>query len=261
MRETPESVLAGLPGWEGASVSELKGGLSNHTWLVETDGTKAVLKIDDRPRSAPYNSRKAEAQTQTKAAEQGLANRVLFVTDTVYLTEYVEGNVWQRSCLDKNENLDALAAALKTLHALPLTGRTFDAVGAARDYANRIEAADAAKVSDCLQKIESMPRPQNLCCCHNDLVVENIVTAPEVRFLDWEYACDNDPFFDLATIVAHHQLSSERVEYLLHAYFDGDGDRWREQLAQQSELYEALLYLWGASRTNVTVSPQGPASL
>ena len=94
-----------------------------------------------------------------------------------------------------------------------------------------------------------------LCCCHNDLVVANIINAPETRFLDWEYACDNDPLFDLATVTAHHELTSRQRDTLLDAYFDGDGRRWRSQLDCQAEVYEALLYLWTASRQDDRVNP------
>ena len=138
----------------------------------------------------------------------------------------------------------ALAEALRRLHALPLTGRTFDAIGAARDYVRRIEGGDEDRIRDFLQKIENGPRPPNLCCCHNDLVVGNIINTPETRFLDWEYACDNDPLFDLATIVAHHEMSDGQANYLLDAYFGGNGVRWRMQLDQQIGLYRALLWLW-----------------
>ena len=249
MTETPESVLADLPEWANASFTSLKGGLTNHTWLVDTGERKAVLKIDGSPRSEPFNARRTEAQIQARAAEQGLANRVLLATDTVYMTEYVEGDVWSLDCLEEDTNIEQLAAALRRLHALPLTGRTFDAIGAAREYARRIQSGDEDKVRDCLQKIENGPRPPNLCCCHNDLVVANILNTPETRFLDWEYACDNDPFFDLATIVAHHNMNEHQSATLLHAYFDGNGEQWREQLKRQSQVYEALLWLWTAART------------
>ena len=245
---TIDSVLSEISGWEEATYRELTGGLSNRTYLIEVDGKAAVLKLDDQPRNAPYNSRQAEAQIQRSASGNGLASPVLIASDTIYMTEYLEGTVWSRGCLDDNANLEKLAAALRKLHALPLTGRIFDAIGAARDYIHRIKNADAAMVRDCLQKIESSPLPHNLCCCHNDLVVANIIKTPEICFLDWEYACDNDPFFDLATIVAHHKLSAEQSDYLLDAYFDGDGKRWREQLARQASAYEALLWLWEASR-------------
>jgi len=242
------AALLQVPGWEGAKPKELSGGLSNQTWLVEAGSRRAVLKIDEHPRGAPYNTRAAEAQVQSQAAQAGLASAVIFASDTGYMTEYVDGIVWSSVSLDDNENLDQLAAALKKLHALPLTGRKFDAIGAARDYASSITGGDADKVRDSLHKIESMPLCKNLCCCHNDLVAANIIATPDVRFLDWEYACDNDPLFDLATVVAHHRLSPACADYLLNAYFDGDANQWREQFARQVKLYEALLWLWEAAR-------------
>jgi thiamine kinase-like enzyme len=246
--QSPETVLAALPGWEDANVRELNGGLTNKTYLVESDQAKAVLKIDVVSRSGPFNERRKEAQIQTTAAEQGLAAAVLFASDTVYMTEYLEGVIWSNTCLEDDANLDKFAAALRRLHAMPLTGRTFDALGSAREYVQQIPNADQDKVNECLQTIAAGPRPPNLCCCHNDLVVANIINTPEVRFLDWEYACDNDPFFDLATIVAHHKLTAQQSDYLLDSYFDGDGKRWREQLARQTRVYDALHWLWEKSR-------------
>ena len=102
MTTTPETVLADLPEWAGATISELPGGLTNRAWVVELGDRRAVLKIDDRPREAPFNSRPTEARIQAAAAEQGLANPVLLATDTVYMTEYVEGVVWSLNCLEDN---------------------------------------------------------------------------------------------------------------------------------------------------------------
>jgi len=242
------AALRQVSGWEDAAASEISGGLNNQTWLVAAGDRRAVLKIDQQPRHTPFNTRAAEAQVQMQAAQAGLAGAVLFASDTVYMTEYVDGIVWSSASLDDNENLDQLAAALKKLHALPLTGRKFDAIGAARDYASCITHEKSQKTRDSVQKIESMPLSKNLCCCHNDLVAANIIAAPDVRFLDWEYACDNDPLFDLATVVAHHHLSAAQSDYLLNAYFDGDGRRRRGQLERQVALYEALLWLWESSR-------------
>ena len=244
MSESPRSVLAGMPGWEEAVVVELPGGLSNHTWLVEAGESRAVLKIDAAPRGAPYNTREAEARIQARAAAQGLANRVLYVTETVYMTEFLEGKVWSREDFDDEDNLRRLARALRKLHGLPLTGRVFDARQAARRYAANIHDADPERLSHSLRVIDEMTAQAELCCCHNDLVAENIIATPGIHFLDWEYACDNDPFFDLATIVAHHGLTDTQRMTLLDAYFDGNGEQWRKQLERQADLYSALLYLW-----------------
>ena len=128
MTDLVARTLALIPGWEGAQFSEIRGSLTNRCWLIEANGRKAVLKIDEVPRDEPFNTRPAEAQVQKRAVDLGIANTVLFVNDTVLLTEYVEGTVWSEGCLLVDENLDQLAAAMKTLHSMPLTGRTFDAI-------------------------------------------------------------------------------------------------------------------------------------
>lgn len=243
-----EALIRDLPEWRGATLTELAGGQTSRTWLLENNGRKAVLKIDDQPRTAPYNDRIAEAKVQTAAAEAGLAAPVLFADRRVYLTEYVEGAAWNPADLDKEGRIEQLAAALRRLHSLPKSGRSFDARGAAKLYVQAIENPDKELVATCLGVIKKVRLPNYLCCCHNDLVAENIIVAPDLKFLDWEYACDNNPLFDLATIVEHHELSEAQARAILDAYFDGSGESWYEKLLEQQRLYLALFWLWLASR-------------
>lgn len=245
---SPEEALAEIAGWEDATCTELSGGLTNRTWHVTAGDKSGVLKIDDGPRAAPFNTRCEEASTQNMAARAGLAPQIILANDGHYFTEYVEGVVWARSCLEEDGNLELIATALKRLHALPLTGRSFDAGVAAKRYVEYTVGLDADVVQKCTEIIGRMRLPQNLCCCHNDLVAENLITTPDLMFLDWEYACDNDPFFDLATVVEHHELTDTQVTRLLDAYLGGDGRRWREHLEKQRKLYLALLCLWMGSR-------------
>lgn len=243
-----ESVLSRVPGWQGATLRKLPGGLTNRAWLAEKDNKRAVLKIDDEVRNAPYGSRLEEAAVQTHAAARGLANAVLYADEVTLMTDYVEGTVWESETFESDDNIERIASALRQLHALPLSGRTFDATVAARRYAARIEGADKSLINQCEQLVESMRQPHNLCCCHNDLVAANIIATPDIMFLDWEYACDNDPMFDLATVIEHHELPDAMALRLLDAYFDGDGARWRRKLAEQQLLYRALYWLWLAAR-------------
>ena len=248
MTATPDEILADIPGWEGASYTALAGGLTNRSWRVVHGDRIGVLKIDEGTRELPFNTRCAEAYVQNSAAKAGLAPKVILADDGMYFTEFVEGTVWGRDCFAKEGNLELLAAALKRVHAMPLTGRSFDATVAAKRYVERIAGLDSDVIEQCTAIISSMRLPQNLCCCHNDLVAENLITTPDLMFLDWEYACDNDPFFDLATIVEHHEMSESQVTVFLNAYFGGDGLRWRNNLEKHRKLYLALLCLWMASR-------------
>lgn len=245
---SPEEVIQGLPDWHDATWSRLAGGLTNRVWLLEKQGSSAVLKIDAKRRTLPFNSRAEEAAVQSSAASAGLANPVLFADERVYLTGFVDGSRWQPALLDQPGKTEQLAASLRRLHALPLTGRAFNALGAAKLYAQSLECPDKELISLCLRIVRDTRLPSYLCCCHNDLVAENIVTTPGLIFLDWEYACDNDPMFDLATIVEHHELSDNKAHLLLDAYFEGAGEQWRSRLEEQRRLYLALYYLWTASR-------------
>jgi len=165
---TPEEVVAEIPGWEGASCTELSGGLTNSTWRVTKGAKTGVLKIDDGPREAPFNTRCAEANTQNIAARAGLAPHIILANDGLYFTEFVEGVVWQRSCLEEDSNLVLIAAALQRLHALPLTGRSFDANIAAKRYVERIVGLDADVIRRCTEIIARMRLPQNLCYAYLD---------------------------------------------------------------------------------------------
>ena len=246
---SPADVLAAIPGWRGATIRELPGGLTNDTLLVEQGGRRAVLKVDPSPRKPPYNTRQAEAAIQDRAASIGRANRVLHVSDTVLLCEWADGEVWTQASFDDDDRLVGLASALREIHDLPLTGRRFDAAAAARLYFPAACKVDAALATRRLAVVESSPAPQAPRCCHNDLVAANILSTPEIRFLDWEYACDNDPLFDLAIVVAHHGLTERQAGVLLDACFDGDGDRRREEFAVQVRLYDALNGLWAAAQS------------
>jgi thiamine kinase-like enzyme len=224
--------------------------------LVEKSDARAVLKIDDEPRTLPYSSREDEARAQTSAAESGLASRVLYVDECALLSEYLDGRVWTRKDLEEEDNVVQLALALKALHAMPLAGRTFDARDAVLPYLAKIQGCHAERARRFADIVLAKSQPPNLCFCHNDLVAENIISAPDVRFLDWEYACDNDPFFDIATVITHHDLSSEQANLFLNQYFEGDGDRWVPQLRNQMYVYDALHWLWLAALNNAEENSQ-----
>ena len=247
----PYSALQRLVGWEDAACELLQGGLSNRTWLLQKDNQRAVLKIDEHAREAPLNTRAQEAIIQTAAADAGLANAVLFEGDGLFLTAYADGEVWSVASFGEDRNLDLLARALRRVHALPPAGRKFDAAHAAQRYASAIEFNEGL-VTRCIEIVRAVGAPRELRLCHNDLVAENILATPKIRFLDWEYACDNDPLFDLATVVEHHGLDERQAAQLLDAYFDGDGDTQLAALREQQHLYRALLWLWLAARPDTT---------
>ena len=241
-------MLERIDGWSDVCIEDLGGGLTNRTYLVTAGKRRCVLKIDPEPRGKPFNSRQNEARVQRTAHAAGLAPEVLYVDERCLLVEYVEGEVWNAQHLHSANNLERLGRALQRVHALPRSGRTFDALGAAQLYAEKLDNRNSADVRERIEIIDSVPMSVEMRFCHNDLVAENIIDAGELMFLDWEYACDNDPLFDLATLVAHHDLNEAQADTLLSAYFEGEWRAWRPGLERQVAGYTALLWLWQAAR-------------
>ncbi len=250
---SPEEVLDTVPGWEHAAWRKLPGGISNKSFLLEQDGRRAVLKIDASPRLRPFNTRAEEFKAQSRAASVRLATRPLHASETIYLSEYSDGRAWAPADLQDHGNLRSLAELLRSLHALPSSGRQFDAVAAAETYLADIDNERRQAADEHLSAIAHTPVSVNTCFCHNDLVAENILEADGLRLLDFEYACDNDPVFDLATIVTHHDLDQAAVEALLSAYFsdsyDTDRGSIHDRLAAMCKLYSSLCWLWAAARS------------
>ena len=239
-----------IPGWSGARLTPLAGGTTNTTWLAEKNGRRATLKADPSRREFPFADRETEAAIQRGAASRGLANDVIYASPTVLLTAFADGDVWTGDDMADEDNQQRLARLLRRVHALPATGRRFDALRAAKLYAARIppgRSAAPAIVDEHISVLQSLPGPGESRCCHKDVVAGNILATPGLRLIDWEYAADNDPMFDLAVVIVHHDLDDAEAASLLDAYADGRTGQLRARLACEIQRYRALAWLWQAA--------------
>ncbi len=251
MSSSPDAVavLSRIPGWRGARATPLARGSNNVVFLVERGGRRAVLKVGLAGRGFPLNTRADEAAVQGAAHAAGFAPRVLYVDAELLLEEYVAGPAWAEAELRDAAKLAELAAVLRRLHALPPTGRRFPLHAAARRYRATLRpGTDLRDADHWLAVVEALEPAGSLCCCHNDLAAGNIVSGASIVLLDWEYAGDNDPLFDLATVLEQNDVGSESASVLLDAYFGPDAGRHAAGLERMRSAYAALLCLWSASR-------------
>ncbi len=237
-----KDIVATIPGWERATVTPLDGGSSARTWLLEQKNQRAVLKADTERREGIFGSRQYEAVVQNRAADAGLAPAVLYATDTVLLTEYVASPFWSAERWFDTRALHRLGKTLRKIHQLPMTGKPFQLVAAAQHYLDQIDQPSDAQLAG-FKTIEAIGEPDEAVCCHNDLVVANITGDTTIQFIDWEYAADNTPLFDLATVIEHHNLGEAAITPFLSAYFAGQSVPW-QALADQRIVYRELRALW-----------------
>ena len=256
-RLQPDEALRQIPGWErrSAELRTFEGGLTNRTFKVDSDGESFVLRLESEQSIHFRLDRETEARIVKNAADAGLTPELLFADHEagITLTRFVPGEVWAAHKFEDAANIDAYAETLRKVHALPPCGVTLDAVAVIRKYAMSLAGIPAMRgvIALCERVAQEIPQSEQVVCCHNDLVASNIIETPELMFLDWEYACDNDPLYDLACTIGYHDLSNSQVRALLSAYAGGATPELHEQLQRQIRLFDAIQCLWYATRQTV----------
>lgn len=257
----PQQALALMPGMDASAfhIQPMSGGLTNRVYKLSTDDATFVLRLNANHTDAFGLDRFSEVGILAQASAAGLAPEIIHadMNNGVLLLRYIDGRVWTSDDLADSKNLESLAALLRTVHALPVSGKNFDATVVASGYLNNLSSQqDLHKIGTrCNAIIECIAPTDHPCCCHNDVVAANVIASSGLMLLDWEYACDNDPLFDLASIIAYHTLDTVAADTLLNAYAGGGDAHRRERLSEQIRLYDAMHWLWLASRQVLSPKP------
>ncbi|MDX1481358.1 MAG: choline kinase family protein [Woeseiaceae bacterium] len=253
----PGDALQCVPHFGNARVTARLGGLSNRSFMVERGGERFVLRLDAAHTDALCIDREAELAALERAAARDLGPAVVFADADagILLTRLLPGAPLDAAALEDASVLERVADLLRLVHALDPIGKPLRAAEIARAYYSRLPAEwrrqPAAAAS--LAVIEAQDTGSGLCICHNDVNAANLIDGDRLRLVDWEYACDNEPLFDLAALCGFHELGDAAVDILLSAYTGGSTAAWRERLQGQRARYDALCWLWFALRQ--TISP------
>lgn len=237
--------------------AERLGGLTNRVYRVETGGRNYLLRIPGQG-TEEYIDRAAEKHDALAAAQAGVSARVLhFDVDTgVMLAEYIDGVT-----LDAERFADAgavrrSAEALKRLHgSCQPFQRRFEVFEQIDEYLALVESLDAsvpdgyAQVRDRAAEVRRVleAKPAKLAPCHCDPLAENFIdTGSQVYIVDWEYAGNNDPMWDLGDLSVEAGFDGDRDELLLATYFGGrpPADQVGRMIAYKM-LCDLLWTLWG----------------
>ena len=233
--------------------------MTNRVYKLERGGEAYVLRLDDEHTDSFGLNRSRELIILRHASAAGLAPDIFYADaeQGILLSRYIDGRVWTSDDLASRENIEALAEVLRRVHVLPLSGERFDAEGVSGGYLGKLEPrSDLHQFGErCKAIIESADEIKVCCCCHNDVLAANVIASPDLVLLDWEYACDNDPMFDLASLIVYHELDEATANMLLNAYAGGNVPELRERLEVQIRVYGAILWLWLASRHMLSPNP------
>jgi len=198
MKEVVE-LIKQLVGKDATVNSRLMGGMSNRTYIVEMDGKKYTFRIPGK-KAETFVDRVDEEKNIKEVERLGINNNTLLLDiDGGYkLAEFVEGTPLNE--LD-DLHLEQVAELLKTLH---------NAEGSfEKDYAPFKRLNEYEGLNNDLEEgyfevrnrffehkpyLESLPKVM----AHGDSQKSNFVIGDKCYLLDWEFAGNNDLYYDIA---------------------------------------------------------------
>ena len=254
---TPDQkiLLDGIELLRGADILErLAGGPVSDSWLMTAGKEQFVARLDKPFARLLALDRRAELEVLRTVSAAGIGPQIIWADPDkgVLVTSYIPGNAWGPEDVHDPVRLGRLALTLRQLHSLPPRGPVFAPGKIALAYARETGTNNASRIAEQAIKLAEklLSETRRPALCHNDLVHSNIIGGETVRLIDWEYSAVGDPYFDLATVVRHHQLHADRVENFLSAYFETPGKEHFSRLEAFCHLYDRLAALWYLSVVN-----------
>lgn len=242
-------------GWSEHAIEmrPLPGGTSDRTQLLSYRGERYILRTGDAIEGEVRPRMSSEPEVLQHAARAGLGPELVYadMDAGLLVTRYVDGRPWTSADLQSPAAVESLAELLRAVHQLPKTGEALDVAGYAEAYRERLGGlSEYVETADrCMALIASGTAiAEQRTCCHNDVVAANVIEGRGLRLIDWEYAGDNEPFFDLASVIGYHDLPQASAEVLLQAYTGRSDSSDRERLREQVRRFEAVQWLWLAAR-------------
>ncbi len=253
--------LERIPRFQGVALdgllTERLGGLTNLVYRVQAGDRSWLLRIPGKG-TEEYIDRKVEAHDARVAADAGVSAPVLYFdeSDGLMLADYIDGATLDAERFKDPGSLARSAVALRRMHQHPQRfGTRFDVFEKIDEYLQLLEKLDAAlpegyravkKEADAVRRV-LQAKPVALAPCHCDPLAENFIdTGERVYIVDWEYAGNNDPMWDLGDLSVEAGFDAEQDRLLLEAYFEGDPPVDQVgRMVMYKMLCDLLWTLWG----------------
>ncbi|MFT5082667.1 MAG: thiamine kinase [Lentisphaeria bacterium] len=211
---------------------QLKGGLTNTSYLLLTPERKLKLRINSLNTRLLGIDRSLEAKIVTELAPSGICPQLLYSDphQRYSIFEYVEGRVWGAVDFNSKQQCQRLLGLVDVFQGVKFEHTSFS-------YANHLNTYQGATcVGENLTHEESEQLNNFIVrfrafessswvpvLSHHDLVAENIVEHEGgLSILDWEYAALGHPDFDRKCIAAKSALeklcpnSNDIIYELMH---------------------------------------------
>jgi thiamine kinase-like enzyme len=246
--------LGRVPWLRGAGEPVRLAGLTNLNYRFG----EFVLRLPGEGTSE-YIDRGTEEVAARSAAAAGVNAEVLHFdpADGLMVTRFVDGAATMSA--ERFRDLGAVARAghaFRRLHTTAAPFATDFVLFPMIDEYKALLAAKSATLPDGYEAVQAQAavaraaleaHPVPLAPCHCDPLCENFLDTGETMYvIDYEYAGNNDPMWDLGDLSVEGEFGPEQDAALLAAYFDGDvPPEQASRMVIHKAMCDLLWTLWG----------------
>ena len=245
---------------EYTKISRL-GGLTNHTYMVETEDMEYVVRIPGEGTESIINRKNEKISTKLACGVGIDADLLYFDEYGAKVTRYIPNAVtMNKDSLKETENIKLVAEVLRKLHSCGKDSKVpFEVFESAGEYEGVIfdknvpmfedysdVKAEVMRIKSETDKtigIKKVP-------CHNDPLCENWVKSDDKMYLiDWEYAGMNDGMWDLADVSIEAEFEDCHDDILLKEYLGREPELFNRKHLLVNKIYVDYLWtLWAKAR-------------
>lgn len=241
------------------NIIKLDKGLTNDNYKITINNKHYVLRVPlkNSDHIVNYHAEKKAVElidplnidAKTMFFDESTGIKVTsFIDDLLGFNEY--------NGLDKFERVGRLMRKLHSLHST--IGVEFNPLTTYKTYASFVQSPliDSKHTQQYLDFIQNNRVVSTL--CHNDWVPDNIgFNANGDVLLDYEYAGDNDPLFDVTSFLSENNITDplSRQQFLV-AYFDREISQTEQHTLLMWEAFHHILWCaWAQMMFNERKKP------
>lgn len=232
---------------ENLTMYDMKKGLTNTNYLVETHGQRFVLRVP-HPDHANIVNRHHETLALHAIACTDIDVELIYYDEAsgYKVTRFLE-DAKTYSEYNGQDNIERVAGLMRRFHQLNVTIKeAFDPIAHYHQYHKAITKPmfNTKPFHYLLDKVKEIPYQS--CLCHNDWVDGNILfTQKQTYLIDYEYAADNDPLFDVMSFLSENKIYDPKQRERFYAvYFDNITEEIRYHLTIWEGFHNLLWCTW-----------------
>jgi len=200
------------------SVERLHGGMSNYNYLVETTLGRLVVRVPGE-NAQKFVNREIEKYHIDLVAGHQINQEVLFtdVESGIKISRYLEGKGLEKVEVKAVDVVNLM----RKYHALisEVDYAPFDRINLFESYISN-QSNEYFELRKRLNEYQDYLLSQEKVFCHNDAQPLNMIMSNNQLFLlDWEFAGNNDPMYDLVCFTEDFGADPSFSEELITTYF------------------------------------------